>query len=771
MISRRSLALALSVAIALIAAPGAHAATVTVDDDGAQCPGAPYTSIQTAVDAAFNGDTVAICPGTYVEGNGASGGNALTVGNKSLTLRGAGADLVTIRPKRSTATGGQIAEATPDLRNGVGDIVSVVGSRTFPVTVDISGVTVDGNGVYSEAGVVYRDGGGTILRSRVTNIVTSESNTADTLAGGYRFAFPGVGIAQVTTTSATPSAVARPALNVVQSRISRYNRIGVLIDSAINDTPPLTASPVTNTASLSGSQVIGRTQCTAFNTPTPPPYVLGGAGATPALQLPGNCSTVSPTTVGPTFGQDGVRVTSGSTVAIKDSTIVANLVHGTGAPLPGTATNNANLPQGAGVRLIGAGASSIATSNLNDNAYGVLNTTADGTTANAAVPVVAENDFWGLRVNATQNAGPAVSPATNPPYQETAVNGAATADATCQSSAGTAVPGSDAVDFCPFRNGNQADPNLGQLPVAYAPLPVSDAGPVVTSVTTDKATYNRGETVTVTATATDDFALAKFTFLDGGTVVGTAVPPANSATFTIPADAACTSRTVTVVAQDSTGQTASASTTFTVTGPNNCQPVGPFAKPTVELTGVGGTIPTTGKRVGATASVDPALTVTSVVFKLGARTVCTDRTAPYACTIRPRGRDTGRQSVTATVTDSNGQTATDSASVRVKRFKARAKLTVKRTPSARRLIRTIRGRLTFAKRVSPKVACASGTVTMTVRRNGKTVLSLEQVNLRRDCTYKLRFKVRKRGGHRFAVTLRFGGNDVLLPARTQRRFK
>ena len=143
-------------------------------------------------------------------------------------------------------------------------------------------------------------------------------------------------------------------------------------------------------------------------------------------------------------------------------------------------TNNANLPLGAGVRLIGAGASTVHTTNITDNAYGIYNVGLDGTTANTATPVNAENNFWGLRTNATLNAGPAVSPLTNPPYQENPVNGTATVDATCLNSSDVAVPGSNAVDFCPFRNGNQADPNAGELPVAYAPLPVSDAGPSVT---------------------------------------------------------------------------------------------------------------------------------------------------------------------------------------------------------------------------------------------------------------------------------------------------
>ena len=54
----------------LLAAPAAPAATLTVDDDRADCPAAAYTSVQAAVDAAAPGDTVVICPGDYAEGNG-----------------------------------------------------------------------------------------------------------------------------------------------------------------------------------------------------------------------------------------------------------------------------------------------------------------------------------------------------------------------------------------------------------------------------------------------------------------------------------------------------------------------------------------------------------------------------------------------------------------------------------------------------------------------------------------------------------------------------
>lgn len=780
---RSSFAVLLAITAALFGASAASAATLTVDDDGAQCPGAAYTKIQNAIDAAAPGDTVAICPGNYIEGNGATGSNALTITGKSINIRGAGADLVAIQPKRTTPTGGQIADTntTPalEIRNGVGDIISVIGTKAAPQTVNISGVTVDGNGVYVEAGIVYRDAGGTLLRSRVTDIVTSESNTADSLAGGYRSSFPGVGVAQVTAGSGTPSA-SRPALNIIQSRIARYNKTGVLIDSATNDTPPLTPSTITNTANLIGVNIVGRTQCTAFNTPTPPPYVLGGPAATPAVNLPGNCSTVSPTTVGTTFGQDGVRVTSGSTLNVTDATIVANFVHGTGAPTQNSATNNANLSLGSGVRLQGAAASTIHTSNISDNAYGVFNVGLDGTTANTATPVNAENNFWGLRTNATLNAGPAISPLTNPPYQENPVNGTATVDATCLNSSNVAVSGSDAVDFCPFRNGNQADPNTGQFPVAYAPLPVSDAGPTV-ALSTDSATYDRGDDVTMTANASDDFGIAKITFYDGADQVATAIPPADEGTFTIPADAACAARTLTAVAEDSIGQTASDTETITVVGPNSCAPPpSPPDQPSVQLTGVPATIdaPATGVTVGATATVDPTLTASKVEFKLGNRTVCTDSTAPFSCEILPNGDEVGSQTVQAILTDSDSQTATDSADTTVGRFTPN-KLTIdvhkgkskKKKKGKKKLIRTIQGEVYPPNRVSKDQGCSTGTVTLTVELNGNTLFPLTQVPLGSDCTYSLTFKVPKTKKHKFAVDASFGGNSVLLPTTNSKRFK
>ncbi len=528
---------ALAVLLVLGAAPPALAAQWTVDDDRGDCPAAQFTSVQAAVDAAAAGDTIAICPGTYREGPGTAGSNAVSI-TKSLTLKGAGANLVSIRPKDSTS---QLIEANQDIRNGVGDVVAVSGGAALPVTVNISGVTVDGGGAFVEAGIVYLDAQGTIHRSRVTNVTTSElAADSGVKPGAWRGPQFGYGIAQVTANTSAPAGATTRTLTISQTRVERYNRAGVLIDGATNDLAPYTASGVVNRGVVSNSNIVGKLVCTNFTTN-------------------GNCSSSgSPgnnlTTTGPLYGQDGVRVTAGASVALTGNTISQNLVHGTGAPTRGSATNNANLPLGAGVRLVGAAASTASRNNILDNAYGAINVQLDGTTPNTAVPFSAENNFWGLRSTAAAppTAGPAISPTSNPAFPENPVNGAAVADGTGTSST--------TVDFFPYRNGAQADPETGQFVVFDAPLPVDDAAPTV-SLASDRTSAFRGETLNLTAAAGDDFGVKRVTVYAGDVLLGVLTMPPYKTQYTVPADAPCdTARTFTAIVEDSSGQTTFATT-------------------------------------------------------------------------------------------------------------------------------------------------------------------------------------------------------------------
>src|SRR5215467_9381320 len=472
-----SFAAVLAVAgIGLTSGAPAHAAgsppqTLTV---GNCSDGASFATIQPAVDAAHAGDTVKICPGTYVEGSGQPGSDALTI-TKSLTLVGAGAGQVTIKPRNN---GGQIAEDNPDTRDGKGDIIAVTGSSGSPVTVHISGVTVDAAGVYAAAGVVFIDAQGSIDHSQVTGLDTDESANGYQVPGGFRSNQFGYGVALVSTAQSSSGQV----LTVDHTRVDHYNALGVLVTGAGNK------------AVLTNDQIIGRNLCQNYNDPTAGgPTVIDGdceasGGSTP-IPPP------LPLTTGPLFGQDGVRVTGGASVAMTGDTVSSNLVNGAGSPIQSVyaptpnndpyplgdhAENNQNLWLAAGVRLVGAGSSSITDSNITDDAFGVLNTTSDGTTPNTDTPVTATNDWWGLRTGTVSlpNSGPAVwtdivSPSAttfNPPVPENPVNGSPVADSACPSS----VQDSTAVTFCPYRSSDQADSVNGELAILDAPGPATE---------------------------------------------------------------------------------------------------------------------------------------------------------------------------------------------------------------------------------------------------------------------------------------------------------
>ncbi|MEV4420936.1 Ig-like domain-containing protein [Patulibacter sp. NPDC049589] len=780
----------MAVAGSLVLASSAGAATLSVDDDGRDCPAAPYTSIQSAVDAAAPGDTVTVCAGDYVEGPGTVGSNALLI-NKDLTLKGAGADLVHISPKASSTAGGRIMETTPDLRNGLGDIVAVVGAPTRPISVNISGVTVDGfdpadTPVAVEAGVVYLDAKGSISRSRVTNLVTSEADTAYQQDGGYRGTQPGVGIVQTSATRNAQSDGTR-TLKIELTRVDKYNKYGVLIDGATNDTPPLTPSGVINRGEITASQIVGRTQCINYL----------GTGSCGSRGIVDNLVT------GPLFGQDGVRVTSGARAQIADTLISQNLVNGTGAPVRGSTTNNANLLLGSGIRLVGAFLTtppvssglnrsyntSVTRSNIVDNAYGALNLQADGVTANSGTKnngsgtsnvFLAENNWWGLRITAPAgtpggNAGPVISPTTTPAWPENPVNGVSAAD----SDVPTAFT-STAVDMYPFRDGVASDPDNGQFTLANAPLPVDDAAPTDVTVSASTTSVAPGGSVTLTATGDDDFGVKRVRFYDGATLVGDTTVTSATTTVAIPADAACGStHAFTALVGDSLGQTtSSAPVVVTVacpappttpgtgtTPPPVVTPPAPAA-PTIAF----GTKPTTITASGSTVKLDASVAagIKSVEIRLGSRVVCTETKAPYSCKVVPTGADVGVQALTATITDLNGSTSVVTSKVTVAKFTPRIRTKVtKKKVSSRRTKRTFKATVVLPKGVTKAQGC-KGTVTLVVRRNGQSVLN-QQVKLSKSCTVT-RSVTAARSGQKFTVSARYGGSSVLTAKSISRRF-
>jgi hypothetical protein len=749
-----------------------------VDDDKADCPAAAYTSVQAAVDAAATGDTVVICKGAYAEGSGAPGTNALTI-TKTLTLKGAGADLVSITPKASSVAGGSILEpGGSDLRNGLGDIVSIVGTPTQPIKVDISGVTVDGydakgRPIAVEAGILFLDAKGSVTYSHVTNTVTSEGDNAYLHPGGWRGEQPGIGIAQTSAALLAPVDGSR-RLEITRTRVDKYNRVGVLIDGAQNDFAPFTASGAVNWGVITASQIIGRTLCVNY------------AGT-------GNCNTPGVVTTGPLFGQDGLRVTNGSYASVDSSLISQNLVNGTGAPVRlvngPDPTNNANLNKGAGVRFAGARLTSYSTatgvvvdsriqrSNIVDNAYGAINVAADGVTANVGLPIPdtrnnsspgygpllkAENNWWGVRNFGTgaTTPPPEISPTTNPPVPENPVNGASAPDEI------TGQATSNAVDFYPYRNGPQSDPDSGAWPVLSAPLPVTDTPPANVALSAP-ASADRGTAITLTASGTDDFGIKRVRFADGGATAGTVTAPPYALSVTIPADAACdSSRTYSAVVMDSSGQTKSASRTVAVTCPAPPAPQPVPAKPSIAFNGAPSTLSGTTK-IQFTPTAEAG--VKMVELFLGTRKICTLTAAPFgSCDLTATGADVGRQALRVVVTDALGSTAESTANVLVAKFATKLTVSIKKTNvKGNKAKRTISGKIAVPANVTKAQAC-TGKVTVQIKRSGRSILN-QQVSLSKSCTFS-RSVTAARRKQSFSSSVKFGGNAVLAAASKSRRF-
>ncbi|MDX6384389.1 MAG: hypothetical protein QOK48_1962 [Blastocatellia bacterium] len=139
----------------------AGAATLTVDDDHLQCPGAGFSSIQAAVLAASPNDKINVCPGTYHE---------QVIITKPLTIQGievAGQNLATIMPTGVAPNSTSLASGNP-----IAAIVLVDGTDK----VNLSNLTIDGstNGINGCApnliGLYYRNSSGKADGLAVKNV-------------------------------------------------------------------------------------------------------------------------------------------------------------------------------------------------------------------------------------------------------------------------------------------------------------------------------------------------------------------------------------------------------------------------------------------------------------------------------------------------------------------------------------------------------------------------------------------------------------------------
>ena len=163
--------------------------------------------------------------------------------------------------------------------------------------------------------------------------------------------------------------------------------------------------------------------------------------------------------------------------------------------------------------------------------------------------------------------------------------------------------------------------------------------------------------------------------------------------------------------------------------------------------------------------------VAKVEFFLGTRSVCTDTAAPYSCTIVPRAGDVGLQSLRVVITDNAGASTVLTRQVLVHRFRAqRVGIDVDQQRLKRnRERRTITARVVPPAGMSAADACADGSVTFVISRRGRAFIN-EEVELRGNCTARLRFTAKRAGKSIHKVSARFGGNSVLYPASSSRRF-
>ena len=348
------------------------------------------------------------------------------------------------RPKATRwSTAAASWRPTPDLRNGLGDIVAIVGTPTQPLTVNISGVTVDG---YDPARPRGRGRGRHRLPRRQGLGHPQPRHEHRHLRGRqrlHRTRAAGAARSRASASSRPRDALLAPVDGARQPGRSTApaststTSIGVLIDGAQNDCAPVRR--------LRRRQ-LGR----HHREPDHRPHRVRQLRR--HRQLPRHVGLL---TTGPLFGQDGLRVTSGSYATVDSSLISQNLVNGTGAPARNSDDQQRQPHAGRGRPLRRRQRSTqlhrratgqvvysrIERSNIVDNAYGVLNVAADGTTAVTGNPNADRAAVARATCSRPRTTGGACelrladhTPArrsrrpTNPPVPENPVNGAATAE-------------------------------------------------------------------------------------------------------------------------------------------------------------------------------------------------------------------------------------------------------------------------------------------------------------------------------------------------------
>lgn len=528
---RRALRCALALAAVSAVAPSvAHASTWTVDDDRAQCPNAAFTSIQAAVDQAAPWDTVVVCDGDYGEASVPTSGtrtpsqpgsmNGLTI-TKPLTIKGAGADKVTIHPAASLGT--TLAGTAPFLRDGGGNVITVsrqsLGSTDDNENfVSISGVTVTSPTAYVEAGIAFFNTSGRVADSVVGPLAPVASDPAALAARPH-----GYGIIATNSLQGGLGTVRRE-VTVANSLVTGYQAGGVRFDDGTGPdgaATNTTYSGIDEYGYVTNSKIVGSAAAARISPQVGVTYAAGARGEVTGSDIERN------TYGGNTHVSAGIMLTDAGT-----------------GPDPSTPSGQAFSATG---------------NDLANNAYGLLNMDATNTDASAAI-AQAPGNWWGC------TTGPIFGRQSTAGVQTFTVSSASTGCGAL-SATGTGVDSAANVAFAPFLTTPPA--------VLSAPAPVADAPPSVRiAEPATRPTIAVGTAIEPVVQAGDDLGVRSVTLTANGAVVGTVAHTPYEFTWTPTADQAGTTVSLVATATDSSGQTTSTSALVDVAGAPGGSPAG-----------------------------------------------------------------------------------------------------------------------------------------------------------------------------------------------------
>lgn len=501
----------------------AHASTWTVDDDGAQCANASFTSIQSAVDSAAPNDTIIVCDGLYQEKstplNGTSSPsqpgsrNGLTI-QKPLTIKGTGASKVIIEP--DPVLGESLAGTVPYLRDGGGNVITIArqslgASDDNENTVNISGVTVRSPYSYAEAGVAYFNTSGTIKNSTIGPLRRANADDAAT-----RRPY-GWGVVQTNFLQGTGggSGTVRRQVSVVDSLVTGYQAGGILFDGArgADGTPESAArAGITQYGYVTGTKVVGGGSGVAMPQ-TGIEYAFGTRGAVAGSLIKDN--TAFSTAVGNVFQSYGIF--------LQDSE---------NGPDP---DNPAEL----GLKVTGSG--------FINNRVGLYNADLAGTAIRTGAPITATGNYWGCSL------GPVIG------NSNSTVNNAAYG---CQGISGNDAAATPAASVL-------TTPFVATVPSdLLVPAATADAAPAVSFAEPIGTVETKvGDTISPVVIATDDFGVKSVTLSAGGSPVATlGKAPYEFGWAPAAADAGKTIA-LAATATDSSGQTTTATIDVKVAAP------------------------------------------------------------------------------------------------------------------------------------------------------------------------------------------------------------